>query len=73
MATAAGAPWDVGEMLIAHVVPGVGSRYVHPEGLAVLWDWQARISAFILQRVGAPERARRRLSNGVPDALVGGR
>src|SRR5690606_28673488 len=31
LATAAGAPWDVGEMLIAHVVPGVGSRYVHPE------------------------------------------
>lgn len=52
MATAAGAPYDVAEMLVAHVVPGVGARYVHPEGLAVLWEWQARISAHILARVG---------------------
>lgn len=54
LATAAGAPWDVGEMLLAHVVPGVGARYVHPEGLAVLWDWQVRISAYIMARVGTP-------------------
>jgi integrase len=52
MATAAGAPYDVAEMLVAHVMPGVGARYVHPEGLATLWDWQRKISAYILARTG---------------------
>ena len=40
-------------MVVAHIVPGVGSRYVHPEGLAILWSWHARISAHILARVSA--------------------
>jgi hypothetical protein len=48
LATAAGAPYDVAEMLVAHVMPGVGSRYVHPEGLAALWQWQSKISAHIM-------------------------
>lgn len=52
LATAAGAPYDVAEMLVAHLLPGVGSRYVHPEGLATLWQWQSKISAYILARVG---------------------
>lgn len=56
LATDAGVPYDVGEMLIAHVLPGVGSRYMHPEGMAVLWSWQARISAHILARVGVPAK-----------------
>ena len=50
----AGVPYDVAEMLVAHVLPGVGSRYVHASELdARLRAAQAQISAHILSRVGA--------------------
>ena len=32
--------------------PGVGARYVQPEGLATLWGWQEQISAYILAPAG---------------------
>ena len=57
LATDAGVPYDIGEMLVAHVLPGVGSRYVHADELdARLRAAQGQISAFILARAGvAPE------------------
>jgi hypothetical protein len=54
LATDAGVPYDIAEMLVAHVLPGVVQRYVHPGELdARLRAAQAQISAHILARVGA--------------------
>jgi integrase len=50
----AGVPFDVGEMLVAHTLPGVGARYVHAGELdARLRAAQEQVSAFILARVAA--------------------
>lgn len=49
LAAAAGVPYDVAEMLVAHVLPGVGSRYVHADGLETrLRAAQEQVTAFIL-------------------------
>ena len=57
MAAAAGVPYDIAEMLVAHVLPGVGERYVHAGELdARLRAAQAQISAHIMARVGVPAK-----------------
>jgi integrase len=49
LATDAGVPYDVAEMLVAHALPGMGARYVHAGELdARLRAAQERVSAHIL-------------------------
>jgi integrase len=53
-AAGAGVPYDVAELLVAHVLPGVGSRYVHPGELdARLRAAQCSVTEHLLRVAGA--------------------